>query len=65
MTATMRERTIKPGWLTGRNQISQYTGHSKRTISRLIAEGKIPCKRLGHRLVMIRISELDAALERM
>ena len=63
MTTATRERTVKPGWLTGREQIRGYTGMSKRTISRLMAEGKIPCRRIGHRLVMVRISDLDRALE--
>ena len=57
------QREIKPGWLTGREQIAQYTGWSKRTASRMLASGKIPHRRLGHKLVMVRVVDLDAALQ--
>ncbi len=56
------QKEIRPGWLTGRDQISAYTGLSKRTVSRLLADGKIPHRRLGHKLVIVRISDLDRAL---
>jgi excisionase family DNA binding protein len=59
------ENTIRPGWLTGRKQIGTYTGLHPRTVSRLLADGRIPHKRLGHKLVMVRISDLDAALGRL
>ncbi len=55
-------QTIKPGWLTGRKAISQYCGLSPRTISRLLADGQIPHRRLGHKLVMTRTEDLDKAL---
>ena len=57
--------TIRPGWLTGRKQISQYTGLNPRTVTRLLADGRIPHKRLGHRIVMVRVVDLDQALERI
>jgi excisionase family DNA binding protein len=63
MSAASKE--IKPGWLTGRAQISTYTGLHPRTISRLLAHGRIPHKRIGHKLVMCRVTDLDAALERL
>ncbi len=56
------QRDIRPGWLTGRDQIAQYTGWSKRTTSRMLADGKIPHRRLSHKLVMVRVQDLDAAL---
>jgi excisionase family DNA binding protein len=56
------DRNIRPGWLTGRQQISSYTGLHPRTISRLLAQGRIPHKRLGHKLIMVRVTDLDQAL---
>ncbi len=63
MQATVKE--IRPGWLTGRKQISTYTGLHPRTISRLLADGRLPAKRIGHKLIMIRVADLDTALERI
>lgn len=56
-----RSENIKQGWLTGRQQIGAYTGWSKRTVSRML--DKIPHKRLGHKLVMVKVVDLDRALE--
>ena len=65
MDTTKSSRDIRPGWLTGRKQIADYTGLNPRTISRLLAHGRIPHKRIGHKLVMVRITDLDAALVAM
>ena len=58
----MNAEAINPGWLTGRTQLHKYTGLSPRTISRLMAEGQIPHRRLSHKLVMFRITDVDRAL---
>ncbi len=63
--ATEKKPEVKPAWLTGRAQIGQHTGWSKRTVSRMLHDGIIPHKRLGHKLVMVRIADLDAALAKV
>lgn len=52
-------REIQPGWLTGRKQISQYCGYSTRKVSREIAAGNIPFKRPNHKVLMVRVADLD------
>lgn len=59
------QKDIKPGWLTGREQVASYTGLSKRTVSRLMKDGRIPHRRLGYKLVMVRVADLDAALAKV
>lgn len=56
------QREIKPGWLTGREQIAAYTGWSKRTVSRELKNGKFPFRRHSKKLIMVKVSDLDAAL---
>jgi len=56
------KQPIERKYLHGRKELSAYTGIGTRTISRLMVEGKIPYKRIGHNMVIFRISEVDAAL---
>ena len=56
---------IQPGWLSGRKQLSDYCGLSPRTLSRWIKEGKIPHKRVGHKIILFRIRDIDRALENL
>jgi len=53
------------GWLTGRTAIAEYAGVGKRTVSRWIEEGRIPYRRLSNKLLMVRVQDLDRAIERM
>jgi|GEM_PF-1988448 len=59
------ETTTKRGWLRGIPALSAYCGLSRRTISRMLAEGKLPHRRLGHRSVIFRIRDIDRTLERI
>ena len=58
---------MKPnaGWLKGVKQVAQYTGVSPRTISRWIAEGRLPHRKLSGRLILFRRQDVDRAIERM
>ena len=53
------------GWLTGRAAIAEHAGVSRRTVSRWIEEGRIPFRRLSSKLLMVRVQDLDRAIERM
>ncbi len=52
------------GWLSGRQQISSYTGLSKRTISRLLRSGVLPHRRLSNKILLCRKQDCDDAIIR-
>ena len=56
---------IAPAWLTGRKQLAAYTGMAPRTISRMMAEGKIPHRRLNAKSVLFRVQDVDRVLAGM
>ena len=42
---------------------AEYLGVAPRTIRRLIAAGRLPAYRVSHKLVRVRLRDLDALLE--
>ena len=46
------------------NETAVFLGVSKRTVRNLMHAGKIPYTRLTGRLVLFRVSAIDAALEK-
>jgi excisionase family DNA binding protein len=56
---------VPPAYVRGRARLARYLDISPRSVSRLISEGRIPFARLGHRLVIFRIADVDRALARL
>lgn len=54
---------FKPGYLRKRGA-ADYWGVSVRTLSNLMRAGKVPYFRLTGRLVLFKISDMDAGLAR-
>ena len=54
---------IQRGYLR-KHETALYMGVSRRTLSNLMAAGKIPYMRLTGRLVLFRVAALDKALEK-
>jgi predicted DNA-binding transcriptional regulator AlpA len=61
----MIEKETQPGWLHGREALARWCGLAPRTISRLMAEGKLPHRRLSKRCVIFRIADVDRALSQL
>lgn len=54
--------TLAEDTLWGVAEIAAYIGRERRTTYYLIAKKKIPAKKIGHKLICARKSELDRAL---
>jgi excisionase family DNA binding protein len=52
-----------PAW--GIRQTARYLGVNRATVYVMIADGRLPAYRLGNRIIRLRKSDIDAALERM
>jgi hypothetical protein len=53
--------TISDDLLNGAAEIAEFTGWPVRRVNHLIAEGRIPVKRIG-RMLVARRSQIDRAL---
>jgi excisionase family DNA binding protein len=53
---------LRDDLLHGASEIAKYTGMSKRRIYNLIQKGLLPIRRLGHRTIIGRKSQINAAL---
>jgi len=58
------ELELRDDLLDGVDAIADYTGLPKRKIYYLIEIGALPAKKLGHRTIIGRKSEIDAALRK-
>ncbi|KUI13393.1 hypothetical protein AU192_24745 [Mycobacterium lehmannii] len=54
--------TTTPGWVDIK-QAADYLSMGVPTIRRYIASGKLPARRVGPKLIRIRVSDLDKFVE--
>ncbi|MDA3875251.1 MAG: helix-turn-helix domain-containing protein [Kiritimatiellae bacterium] len=58
------KQLVSPGWLKGPSGIAEYAGISERTAQNWLASGRIPCRRMNQRLVLVRPKDVDTFIER-
>jgi excisionase family DNA binding protein len=52
-----------PAW--GVTDTARYLGVNRHTVHVMIADGRLKAYKLGNRIIRLRKSDIDAALERM
>lgn len=64
-TATLRRNgaDAEPFWTVP--VTAKYLGCNAATVRKMIADGRLTAYRLGDRIIRLRKSEIDAAMERM
>lgn len=55
----------RPGWVRGRSAAASYLGVSERTISAWVAEGVLQGQRIGRRMTLFRLRDLDEVVEKL
>jgi len=58
-------KEIAPGWRNGRTAAAAHLDLSKRTISRWVAQGVLPHRRISKKLILFRVKDLDDTVERL
>jgi excisionase family DNA binding protein len=57
--------STKPGAFISLSGAAEMLGLSVKTVRRRIADGELPAFRTGHRIIRIRVSDLETMLRRI